>query len=355
MWAATAGAQTSTTSSDEATDPPPRRSTATPASGTCQRPRCCARSVLGERVSRRLQLPRRIQQRLRYRRRRSDTASRNGIELFTSFKLDTRIDRDLRPLFTSNRTVGGVNPRYPNVTRGWSGDNVGDWTVGIKINFMNEERQHPVAVALQGDGQDSDRRRGGRRQHRQARHACSTSSSARKSGEWSSSRRTAAPRSAARPTRFPSRNGLRWGVGAGFPSHSPLRVTGELHGEQPFDDTVTLSSPVHRDRRQPRAHDVGSAQLHGRDRRADLAAPARVLRRRRADLEPAEGESRRVRHRRRRKRRLRRLSVPDRLSARRRPDVRAATAAGRRPDTAAEPAAGKPAADGDGAMRAVHG
>src|SRR5450631_2758595 len=31
-----------------------------------------------------------------------------GVELFGSFKLDTRIDRDLRPIFTSNADVGGV-------------------------------------------------------------------------------------------------------------------------------------------------------------------------------------------------------------------------------------------------------
>ena len=41
-----------------------------------------------------------------------------------------------------------------------------------------------------------------------------------------------------------SRNAFRWGFGAGFPSRGPLRVTGELHGELPFDDTVTLTAPL---------------------------------------------------------------------------------------------------------------
>jgi outer membrane protein OmpA-like peptidoglycan-associated protein len=39
-------------------------------------------------------------------------------------------------------------------------------------------------------------------------------------------------------------NGVRWGLGVGFPSRSPLRVTGELSGEQPFDDSATLGSPI---------------------------------------------------------------------------------------------------------------
>src|SRR4029077_19180321 len=39
-------------------------------------------------------------------------------------------------------------------------------------------------------------------------------------------------------------NGFRYGFGAGFPSTSPIRVTAEWTGEQPFDDTVTVSTPI---------------------------------------------------------------------------------------------------------------
>ena len=35
-------------------------------------------------------------------------------------------------------------------------------------------------------------------------------------------------------------NAFRWGLGAGFPSRSALRLTTELNGELPFDDTVTV-------------------------------------------------------------------------------------------------------------------
>jgi len=36
-------------------------------------------------------------------------------------------------------------------------------------------------------------------------------------------------------------NGFRWGVGAGFPTRHPLRLTAELHGEAYFDDTLELT------------------------------------------------------------------------------------------------------------------
>ena len=41
-----------------------------------------------------------------------------GSELFGSFKAVTRIDRDVRPIFTTNIEVGGVIDRYPYVWRG---------------------------------------------------------------------------------------------------------------------------------------------------------------------------------------------------------------------------------------------
>src|SRR3954464_15177998 len=45
-------------------------------------------------------------------------------ELFGSFLFDTRIDRDLRPLFTADSKVGGIVDRYPHVNTTWTGDNV---------------------------------------------------------------------------------------------------------------------------------------------------------------------------------------------------------------------------------------
>src|SRR4029078_3940846 len=72
------------------------------------------------------------------------------VEAFASWKVDTRIDRDLRPLFSSDHNVGGVIPAYPFLKQGWSGDTIGDALVGVKINLLSEADQKPLAVALRG-------------------------------------------------------------------------------------------------------------------------------------------------------------------------------------------------------------
>ena len=72
-------------------------------------------------------------------------------ELFGSFLVDTRIDRDVRPLFlVDNPTFGGIVDRYPRVTQQWTGDNVGDLYVGAKVNLWSEYRQNPAAFAIRG-------------------------------------------------------------------------------------------------------------------------------------------------------------------------------------------------------------
>src|SRR5579885_2118561 len=74
----------------------------------------------------------------------------NRAEIFGSFLFDTRIDRDVRPLFVNEPTFGGAVDRYPKVTQGWTGDNVGDFYVGAKVNLLSEYQQKPVAVAVRG-------------------------------------------------------------------------------------------------------------------------------------------------------------------------------------------------------------
>src|SRR5581483_3000 len=69
-------------------------------------------------------------------------------EIFGSFLFDTRIDRDTRPVFTSNSSFGGIVDRYPKVNQPWTGDNVGDLYLGAKINLWSEYRQNPAAIAL---------------------------------------------------------------------------------------------------------------------------------------------------------------------------------------------------------------
>ena len=71
-------------------------------------------------------------------------------ELFGSLNVVTRIDRDLRPLFTNDPKVGGVVGRYPLVNQGWSGNKFGDLTVGVKFNLKSEADQKSPALAVRG-------------------------------------------------------------------------------------------------------------------------------------------------------------------------------------------------------------
>jgi hypothetical protein len=75
---------------------------------------------------------------------------RDRAEIFGSLIFDTRIDRDLRPLFTSDPDVGGAVDRYPFNNRGWTGNNLGDFSFGVKVNLMSEFRQQPAALAVRG-------------------------------------------------------------------------------------------------------------------------------------------------------------------------------------------------------------
>ena len=72
-------------------------------------------------------------------------------EIFTSFLVDTRIDRDVRPIFIpTNTEIGSFVDRNPLVNQVWTGNNIGDWYIGGKINLLSEFRQNKAAVALRG-------------------------------------------------------------------------------------------------------------------------------------------------------------------------------------------------------------
>ena len=72
-------------------------------------------------------------------------------EIFGSFLVDTRIDRDVRPVFVpSHPEFGSFIDRYPKVDRYWTGDHIGDFYVGAKINLWSEGKNHPAALALRG-------------------------------------------------------------------------------------------------------------------------------------------------------------------------------------------------------------
>ena len=165
-------------------------------------------------------------------------------EFFGSVRADTRIRRATRPLFDPTDTVnGGVLIDYPKATDFWNDDHFGDVLVGAKFNLMSESRMAPAAVALRGvvkiptGDEDAGKSSGAAdvmvdlivSKNIQERVELAAFGGFLVRGA---------------PTGVDLGNSIRWGVGAGFPTTSALRVITELHGDVPLSDDVTLSSPL---------------------------------------------------------------------------------------------------------------
>ncbi len=163
-------------------------------------------------------------------------------EIFGSFLVDTRIDRDLRPLFGSEQAFGAFVDRYPRVTQGWTGDNVGDLYLGAKINLLSEYRQQPAAVAarvlvkLPTGKSDVGTSTG----QADAAFDVIVSKEAAKVAEvaaYAGWEVRGSPDGFTLPT-----GAFRWGAGTAFPSRSPVRLNLELNGVVPSSGTATTST-----------------------------------------------------------------------------------------------------------------
>jgi outer membrane protein OmpA-like peptidoglycan-associated protein len=170
---------------------------------------------------------------------------RDRVEIFGAFLFDTRIDRDLRPLFVNDSRVGGIIDRYPKVSTGWTGDNLGDLYLGAKFNLLSEFRQNPLALAVRGAVKaptgDTD--------------VGTSTGKADFLVDLVASRETSNQRLEysgylgyevrGQPDDFDAPGGaLRWGGGIAFPSRSRLRGIFELNGVVPSSDTLTATGPV---------------------------------------------------------------------------------------------------------------
>jgi outer membrane protein OmpA-like peptidoglycan-associated protein len=165
---------------------------------------------------------------------------RDRAEIFGSFLFDTRIDRDLRPLFSNDAKYGGVVDRYPRVNRGWSGDNVGDFYLGAKYNFWSEYRQKPAAIALRGMFKaptgDDDAGAGTGKPDFILDGVFSKEYAAR--GIEVSGNVGWEFRGSPDDIEIPG-GAFRWGIGAALGSRSALRGTLELNGSTVSGDTTT--------------------------------------------------------------------------------------------------------------------
>src|SRR4051794_34711653 len=166
-------------------------------------------------------------------------------EVFGSFLVDTRIDRDVRPVYVNDPTFGGAIDRYPRVNQFWTGDNVGDFYVGAKINLWSEYRQKPLAIALRGivklpTGKEDVGVSTGKVD---ASVDLIVSKEAAKLVEVSG---FGGYEFRGSPDDFDAPTGaLRWGTGVAVPSRNMLRLSGELNGMIPSKDTATITgSPI---------------------------------------------------------------------------------------------------------------
>jgi outer membrane protein OmpA-like peptidoglycan-associated protein len=163
-------------------------------------------------------------------------------EIFGSFLVDTRIDRDLRPLFVNDPAFGGFIDRYPLANKYWSGDNLGDLYLGAKINLWSESRQNPAAIAVRGI----------------AKLPTGKKDAGVSTGKADFSFDLIASKEAAKRVEVSGFGGyefrgspdgidaptgaFRWGTGLAFPSRNALRLSGELNGFMPSNDVATLTS-----------------------------------------------------------------------------------------------------------------
>ena len=164
------------------------------------------------------------------------------VELFGSWNVITRIDRDTRPLFFSGTatpgTGGGLGVDYPLNRTTFTGSARGDLWVGGKFNLLSQADRHGAALALRA----------------MVKLPVGDTTAGTTSGKADVAVDAIVSREAAKvvelsgyggvivrgnPAGYTLTNGFRWGFGAGFPSRSPLRVTTELYGEAYANHTIT--------------------------------------------------------------------------------------------------------------------
>ena len=126
--------------------------------------------------------------------------------------------------------MGGFVPQNPLARAGWSGNKVGDFWVGAKINLASQWRQKPAAFAIRGmvklptGDKDSGASTGKADVAVDAIVSTEMNGRVEVSGYGGFIVR-------GKPDAVEETNGFRWGFGAGMPSRKSLRFTAEVDGE----------------------------------------------------------------------------------------------------------------------------
>lgn len=168
---------------------------------------------------------------------------RDRVEVFGSFQFLTRIDRDLRPIFQPDQVgVGGLVTGYPLVTNAFSGNEIGDFVVGAKINLRSERTRAPYAMAIRSfvklpSGNEEAGTTTGQTDGGIGFVMSKAFPRAELAGHFDFVFR-------ANPSTIDLPNSLRWGVGVGAPVRGRVRFFGELLGERLLSSAITLTDPL---------------------------------------------------------------------------------------------------------------
>jgi len=163
------------------------------------------------------------------------------LELFGSWRT-VNLDRDVRPTFVpGDIDYGGVSHDYPYMRRGWSKTLGGPTYVGAKFGLLSQAREDPMALAVRamvkfpsGSSWSSTNDLDG--------HIGLVASA--EGGRVVEVTGSADYVFRGDSDEFRVSDMLKWGVGAAFPSRSPLRGIVELDGESIFEDQLTLLAPL---------------------------------------------------------------------------------------------------------------
>jgi peptidoglycan-associated lipoprotein len=156
------------------------------------------------------------------------------LEFFGNVDLQRRIDADTRPV-----GANGTPMDDPLVFQQWA-TGFGDIRFGAKVNLLAPWRQEAAAFAIRGGikvptSQDDEGLGTGKLDvFADAIVSSEVTNNLELSGFAGLYHR-------GDPDDYDLSGGLRWGVGAGFPSRSRFRVTTELHGETYFDNEVVFT------------------------------------------------------------------------------------------------------------------
>lgn len=162
-------------------------------------------------------------------------------ELFGSWRV-VRLDRDVRPVFVpADPVFGGVSQEYPYIRRGWSKTLGGPFIAGGKFSLISQSRGDALSLAPR------------------VMVKFPSGSTWASTNDWDSHLGLVASREFNNSVEltgmagavlrgdsdeFRVSDGVEWGVGAGFPTRSPIRALVEWHGEFVIkDDTLVINPP----------------------------------------------------------------------------------------------------------------